>query len=286
MRRLFLHWFVVFALAALASAQTRMVVIGLDGCSPDGVRKANAPNLAKMRAQGAWTLRARGVMPTVSSPNWASMIMGAGPEQHGITSNDWQPDKFDFPAVFVGSRGRFPTIFGLMRDQRSKATIAVIHDWTGFGRLVEPGVADVIENPKGAEATVARAIEVWKQRRPELLFVHIDHADHVGHEKGHGTREYYASIGEVDGWVGRIANATAGAYVLVTADHGGVGKKHGGNTLKELEIPWILTGPGVARGHEIQASVNTTDTAATVAHIFQLKAPQAWIGRPVLEAFR
>jgi len=44
--------------------------------------------------EGAWTLHARGVMPTVSSPNWASMIMGAGPEQHGVTSIDWQPYKF------------------------------------------------------------------------------------------------------------------------------------------------------------------------------------------------
>ena len=35
------------------------------------------------------SIHARGVIPTVSSPNWASMIMGAGPEQHGITSNDW-----------------------------------------------------------------------------------------------------------------------------------------------------------------------------------------------------
>jgi predicted AlkP superfamily pyrophosphatase or phosphodiesterase len=272
--------------AGLAAAQTRVMVIGLDGCSPDGIRKANAPNLARMRAQGAWTFKARGVMPTVSSPNWASMIMGAGPEQHGITSNEWQPDKFEFPAVFLGSRGRFPTIFGVLRDQRPKARIAVIHDWTGFGRLVEPGVPDVMENPKGGEATVARAIEVWNSARPDLLFVHIDHADHAGHEKGHGTPEYYSAVSEVDAWIGRLAEAAGNAWVLVTADHGGKGKKHGGNTLEELEIPWILTGPGAARGREIQSPVNTVDTAAAVAHIFKLKAPDAWVGRPVREAFR
>lgn len=280
-----LVWLATVALAG--AAERRVVVIGLDGCSPDGVHKANAPNLARLRETGSWTFRARGVMPTVSSPNWASMIMGAGPEQHGITSNEWQADKFEFPAVALGSRKHFPTMFGLLRDARPKAVIAVIHDWTGFGRLVEPGVADVIENPKGPEATVERAITVWRERKPTLLFVHIDHVDHVGHDKGHGTPEYYRSVEEADAWIGRILEAVRAEqpWVLVTADHGGKGKKHGGNTLEELEIPWILSGAGVRRNHEIRSSVSTVDTAATVAYILRLKLPQSWVGRPVLEAF-
>ncbi len=273
--------------AALTGAEPRLVIIGLDGCSPDGIRKAAAPNLERLRQQGSWSFHARGVMPTVSSPNWASMIMGAGPEQHGITSNDWQPDKFDFPAVMLGSRKHFPTIFGLLRDQKPKSVIAVIHDWQGFGRLVEPGVADVLENPKGPEAAVERAIAVWRERKPQLLFLHIDHVDHVGHDKGHGSPEYYRSVAEVDQWIGRVWEAVRGEnpYLLVTADHGGVGKKHGGNTLAELEIPWILVGPGVRRNHEVTSSVSTVDTAATAAHVFKLKTPQAWIGRAVIEAF-
>jgi hypothetical protein len=57
-------------------------------------------------------------MPTSSSPNWASMIMGAGPEQHGVTSNDWETNKFEIPALEVGPEGMFPTIFGVIRRQR------------------------------------------------------------------------------------------------------------------------------------------------------------------------
>ena len=62
------------------SAQVKhMVVIGVDGLSPDGVLKAKSPVMRRLMKEGAWSLRARGVMPTSSSPNWASMIMGAGP---------------------------------------------------------------------------------------------------------------------------------------------------------------------------------------------------------------
>ncbi|MYI84231.1 MAG: alkaline phosphatase family protein, partial [Rhodothermaceae bacterium] len=67
-----------------------IVVVGVDGLSPDGIRQASTPNLDALMEQGASSFSARAVLPTSSSPNWASMINGAGPEQHGIISNAWQ----------------------------------------------------------------------------------------------------------------------------------------------------------------------------------------------------
>src|SRR4051794_12204225 len=72
---------------ALANAE-HVVVIGCDGFGSLGFTASNAPVLHKLMRGGAYTLHSRGVLPTTSSPNWASMIMGAGPEQHGVTSND------------------------------------------------------------------------------------------------------------------------------------------------------------------------------------------------------
>jgi predicted AlkP superfamily pyrophosphatase or phosphodiesterase len=73
--------------AQIPSAQ-HVVVTGVDGLSPDGIRKAATPQLHQLMKVGASTLHARAVMPTVSSPNWASMIMEAGPEQYAITTNN------------------------------------------------------------------------------------------------------------------------------------------------------------------------------------------------------
>lgn len=72
---------------------------------------------------------------------------------------------------------------------------------------------------------------------------------------------------------------------LITADHGGLGTSHGGPSKQELEIPWILNGPGVNRGKELKQFINTFDTAPTLAWILGINAPKAWIGKPVLEAF-
>ena len=77
----------------------------------------------------------------------------------------------------------------------------------------------------------------------------------------------------------------SGAVVLITADHGGVGKKHGGESMDELEIPWIISGPGVRTG-EIKGPVNQFDTAATVAYLLGLQTAPCWIGRTISEAFR
>jgi hypothetical protein len=53
----------------------------------------------------------------------------------------------------------------------------------------------------------------------------------------------------------------------------------------EIEIPWIIQGRGVMPGRELGATVNTYDTAATIAHALGLTPPKAWIARPVLDAF-
>lgn len=267
------------------------VVIGVDGMSPDGILHANTPNMERLRQHGAWTFHARAVMPTSSSPNWASMIMGAGPEQHGITSNDWEPDKFDIAPTVKGPGGMFPTIYGVLRQQRPDAIIGVFHDWEGYGRLFERALVDVVENPSGPTNTALRAAQFIKDRRPTFCFVHLDHVDHAGHTMGWGTPEYYAAVGVADKLIGQILDAVDAAglkdetLVLVTADHGGLGKKHGGATMAEIEIPWILCGPGVRPGYEIQSPVNTYDTAATIARVFGLKPPACWIARPVSEAF-
>ena len=113
-----------------------VVVIGIDGLSPDGIRKATTPHFHQLMKAGASTLHARAVMPTVSSPNWASMIMGAGPEQHGVTTNGWDPANAEITPTAMGPGGMFPTIFGLLRSQRPTAKIGCFHDWDGFGRLL------------------------------------------------------------------------------------------------------------------------------------------------------
>lgn len=279
-----------FATAAEASAK-HVIVIGVDGMSPAGIRDATTPTFTRLCEHGAWSMHARAVMPTSSSPNWASMIMGAGPEQHGVTSNDWERDKFDIAPVVRGPEGIYPTMFGVLRRAHPDCVIGVFHDWDGFGRLVERESCDTVEDADGPIDATQRAIDFWRARRPTLMFVHLDHVDHAGHAEGWGSPAYLQAVEHADRLIGQLVAAIDDAeqwddtLLIVTADHGGVGTGHGGATMAEIEIPWIAHGAGVRTGVELTEPINTYDTAPTVLKALGVASPEYWIGRPVDAAF-
>jgi len=257
-----LCWFgVAYGQKAEVRPLPHVIIIGVDGMSVDAVNTAKTPRLHELMARGAWTLEARGVMPTLSSPNWASMITGAGPEQHGITSNGVLLQKMiTLPAVCRDDEGMFPTMFEVLRMQQPASHIAIFHDWPGFADLVEKHAPNVMEHERGADRTTRVAVDYWKENRPELMFVHLDNVDHTGHEYAWGSREYYKAVADADGYVGEFLDmltsigALDSTYILVTSDHGGKGREHGKSSLQEIQIPWILTGPGVVQG-KVAASV-------------------------------
>jgi hypothetical protein len=268
-----------------------VVVIGFDGLSPDGLENTNTPNFDKLISEGASTMHARSVLPTSSSTNWASMIMGAGPEQHGITSNSWEKNNFVLPPIVQNEDFLFPTIFNLVNTKIENAEIGAIYHWDGFGRLFEKNAVDYDISPKTEDETAQLASAYLKTKQPTFTFIHFDHVDHAGHEYGHGTAEYYKSVEKADALLGEVMLALKNSgmeketLVIVSSDHGGIGKGHGGESLQEIEIPFILWGKSIKKNFKIIDPVYQYDNAATVAFAFGLKLPMACIGKPVKNAF-
>ena len=268
-----------------------LIIIGVDALSPNGVINADTPVMDELMNNGSYTLNARGVLPTSSSTNWASMVSGAGPEQHGITSNGWERDEHTLPAVVQGEEGIFPTIFNVARKQRPELEMGAIYTWSGFGRLIERSLLDYDSNEKSDELTVEKAINYIKKKTPNFLFIHLDEVDHVGHSSGHKTSHFYDAVAHIDQQIGKIIQSTkeAGIYdkttFIISADHGGIGYGHGGETLDEIEIPFIIFGKGIKKNYLIRNQVYIYDNAATAALLLGLNQPQAWIGRPVKTAF-
>lgn len=282
----------VFPLLAVG-AEKHVVVIGVDGLYPQGIDDARTLNIHTMMKDGAWSFHARAVFPTVSSPNWASMIMGAPVEMTGVTSNEWQPKGAAIAPACEDSPGIFPTIFGLEHKQHPEAKMGIFTDWPDFVRLVEPGAVPTIETIDGeADQTFGHAMEYFKSEKPEFLFIHLDHVDHAGHTYGWGSPAYIEAVEKTDGMVGRLRSLIESMHladsttILLTADHGGLGKRHGGLTMSETEIPWIVVGPAIRKDHEIADQIMQYDTAATLAYFLNIKASPCWRGRPVISAMK
>lgn len=267
----------------------QVILIGSDGFGAYAFERAKLPNLRKLMAGGAYSLEARSVLPSSSAVNWTSMIMGSGPELHGYT--EWGSQTPELPSRILGKGNIYPTIFSLVDGQLPNAKMGVSYTWGGIGYLFEKNMVDLDFNGETDDETIEKALDFISKDKPALTFIHLTHPDNEGHEIGHGTPEYYAAIEKVDAQVGQIVTFLEqqgmldDTLLIFSSDHGGIGKGHGGKTLAEVEIPWIIYGAGVPAKGELRSSVVTYDTAATIAYALGLDTPDFWRGRPVMEAF-
>jgi predicted AlkP superfamily pyrophosphatase or phosphodiesterase len=283
---------ILIACCAPSFAQQKIkhvVLIGVDGMGAYAFKKAKLPVMQSMMQQGSWSLEARTVLPSSSAANWASMNMGAGPELHGFTT--WGSKSPDMPSRVLDEYGMFPSIAGLLRKSRPQSEIGFIYEWDGIGYLFPKAAVNKDLNCDGDVALTNAVVEYIETKKPNFLFVHLHDVDSVGHTVGHDTPEYYASVERTDAHIGEILQSIERAgiadetLVLVTADHGGIKKGHGSISMAEMQIPWIVVGPGIRKNHQVQESIMTFDTAATIATALKLKTPQVWIGRPVRSIF-
>ncbi len=269
-----------------------VVLIGIDGFGAYAVPDADMPVLKQLMAKGSWSLKARSVLPSSSAVNWASMLMGAGPTLHGYT--EWDSKTPEIPSATTNEYGVFPGIFGLLKHQKPQYKSAVIYNWGGIGYLFEKKAVNIVihDEEAGGDFFADTAASVIKKEKPNLTFIHLSEPDGVGHNIGHRTPEYYEELKRVDRRIGTIVQAVKDAgienetIIIVSADHGGKGKGHGGKSLDEVLIPWVIYGPGIKTDNEIKDVIITYDTAATLAYIFGLKVPQAWRGKPVVSVFK
>lgn len=277
--------------AAGPDMDRHVILIGIDGMGAQAFQAARTPNLKRLARQGALSLKARSVMPTVSSPSWGSILTGAGPEQHGMTSNSWLVDRFNIAPTDKDENGFFPSIFTIIRREMPGAETAVFYDWDALANLFNNKVVSRVEFSRTYPETFAKAIPYILEKRPQLAFLYVGRPDDVGHEFGYDSEEFYRSCAEVDGKIGELLDALGKTdwggrcTVLAVVDHGGTGRGHGGESMIEVEVPWIISGPGIIRDKLIEQPVNIFDTAPTIALILGLEPPFSWIGRPVLGAF-
>ena len=285
---------IVFTPCQAKSKAKHVILIGLDGWGSYSVPKADIPNIKQLMANGSYTLEKRSALPSSSAINWASMFMGAGPELHGYT--EWGSKTPELPSRILNKHGIFPTIFQLLREARPKAEIGCLYEWNGIKYLVDTlalnHYAQAPNYKEYPEALCNMAETYIKEKQPTLLADCFDNPDHIGHQKGHDTPEYYAKLKELDMYIGRIIRAVEEAGILketifiITADHGGINKGHGGKTMQEMQTPFIISGKNVKKGMEFHESMMQYDVASTIAYIFGLQQPQVWIGRPMTQVFK
>lgn len=265
-----------------AQAQiSHVVVISIDGLRPDAVLAAEAPHLDSLIARGAYSPNAQTVKMSETLPSHASMLTGVTLEKHGIT---WGVPYIGWPGL---SR---PTLLSLAHE--AGLTTAMAFGKQKLNYLVLPNSVDQLFGTDTHDEEVKDwAVEIIQGGLPNVLFIHFPDTDRVGHTYGWMSANQLQAVTFADSMVGEIVAALdRGGYLnstllIVTADHGGHGTRHGDDSPEDRTIPWLAVGPGVRPGITLTSPINTYDTAATALSALKLPVPAGWDGKPVLEIF-
>jgi predicted AlkP superfamily pyrophosphatase or phosphodiesterase len=247
----------------------RVVIISEDGLRPDVLSPELTPRHIQLIQEGARAKDAETIPESDTLPSHASMLSGVGAREHGLWWNSYQADRgyIHVPTIFSAAHAK-----GL--------STAMFVGKPKLRHIAIPGTVDHYERPSYLCGGVAkRAGEYFDAKQPDLMFVHFSDPDEYGHSHGWMSKEYMHAVHDSDRCLATLLDAIDASgladstLVIVTADHGGHGKKHSdGHFAVDRDIPWIVRGPGVGHGVVLDETVETVDTAATTLAALGLPA--------------
>lgn len=288
----------LFLLTCTTLKAQRIVVIALDGFSTEGFKGSKHPNIDQLFDKGLITLSSRPVIPSVTLPNWTSHLTGQGPEEHGITANNWTLSKHPLKAIEIDTNGFSPSIFKLLKDKKPNAKTAFYYNWAELINPINQKYLDEVsfEEDDKYKNNYSKALKFIGENKndPTLVFLYSVHVDHAGHGYGWMSPEYIAVIEEVDVEIGKFVqklkdqNLYDDTYFLLLSDHGGIAKGHGGVSMNEMQIPFGITGKKIKNLGMTDAFFNSNrNTSWILAKIFGIKdLPKSWTGIAPTEMFK
>lgn len=253
---------------------SHVIVIGIDGAG-SWFRDADTPNFDAIFENRAITYNALSSRPTISAECWGSMLIGVGPEVHGLTNEIVSSVPYDVISPF-------PSLFRRIREAYPDAVLGSFCDWN-------PITHGIVENNIGVAHDTAPDTELTpvvcnyiSENKPDFLFIHFDSIDGAGHRTGYGLPDFIQRIHEVDKLIGDVHTAVRDAGMLqdtlfiVIADHGGANDEnckgsHGGWTDGEKYVTFAAAGKGINKA-EIE-DMNIRDLAAIVLYAMGIALP-------------
>ena len=262
----------------------RVLIVSFDGLRPDAIAEADMVNVMALIQSGAYTLSAQTIMPSTTLPAHASMLVGTCPAKHIVRWNEYVPQN---------GYARGTDIFDLA--QAAGFQTAMVVGKEKLRQVTEPASTDyfafVDETDKILDSFTVEELAIDQiQQGFNLMLVHFPNGDLAGHDKGWMSRKQLKAYAEDDVSFGLILESLKkyGMYestiIIITSDHGGHDTTHGTDSVEDMTIPWIISGPRVHPG-QLTTQVYTMDTAATTAYVLGLPIPPEWDGAPVFEAF-
>ncbi|MBR6557779.1 MAG: alkaline phosphatase family protein [Clostridia bacterium] len=253
-----------------------VLLIGVDGAGAY-FKDADTPNLDRIFKDGNVTYDVRAEAPTYSFSNWISIF-------HGIESNVHK--MYDKTYVPYPSESDFPSIFRAILEQNPDASVtSVAWDTLNVGLIEKDINVNKITTQGGDFFTVESVCQYLDNNgAPTFLFTAFGDVDVVAHDDSWGGAGHLGLIRNTDVLIGAIYNKYEelgildDTLIMVTSNHGGYGKDHGGNRDSEKYVMFAISGDSVIK-NGCAEDMAIRDVAAITMYALGLDSPENWTAR-------
>ncbi|MDR2686892.1 MAG: alkaline phosphatase family protein [Oscillospiraceae bacterium] len=259
----------------MSAQYKRVAILGVDGMGAFNARAAT-PHMDALFANGAVTYDALTSLPTISGECWGSMLHGVGPEAHGLTNAIVSSRPYDIDSPY-------PSIFRVVREAMPEASLAAFSNWNPINTgIIEENLGVHKETAGDDDGVCEKILAYLDTGDPALLFVQFDEVDGAG-QFGFGSERFLEQVTRADALLGKIAakyrekGYAEDTLFIVSADHGGSGYGHGGDSDDEKLIFIGCAGKTVRPG--AIEKMNVRDIAAVAAAALGLEAPGTWTAK-------
>jgi len=236
----------------------KALIICLDGCGPEYIQGSDVPNIRKLCKDGYYVERGYSIVPTVTNVNNVSVITGAYPEEHGITTN-FHYERSSRQEIYMESPDFIitETIFQMATERKLKCALLTSKD--KLCALLSRGAQVAFSAESPPEWMVRKIgppphiysieVNVWllkagqaiiKELDPDLLYLAT--TDYAMHKYRPEDSESKQSMQLIDQCIGDLAKSFGDAeetLLCITADHGMSDK------MKAVNLEAILREAGI-----------------------------------------
>ncbi len=215
----------------------KILILCIDAGSHDYLTASETPHICKLAEEGFYK-HANGVIPSVTNVNNVSIVTGAFPDTHGITSNYFVDRETGVGEFIEDSRYLLaPTIFEVAKSSQFAETTALLVTKQKLLRIMERGtdIAIAAENPPpeyidavgDVEPIYSIEINFWllnavrytlRKYDPELVYCST--TDWVQHKYSPDAELSQEHLATLDSIIGEIVDDNPDREIYITADHG------------------------------------------------------------------
>lgn len=228
----------------------KVLIICLDGCDPEYIQTSPTPTLDQIAREG-FRVDGTSVIPAVTNVNNTSIITGAFPKDHGITTNYWYDPKTKtgvymedhryllrptlleravlagHSAVLLTSKKKLLHLLAGDEAMHYSTTTSIANSARVHALTAEEPPKVLVDTLGPAPSIYSTEINLWllkaarqviKKSDPDVMYVST--TDYVQHMYGPGHEVAIERTSMIDALIGEIMNENPEREVYVTADHG------------------------------------------------------------------